>query len=184
MAKVSDLSPEQRAIRLASKRAAQKRYMERLTPEKKAAKALVTARWVAANREKLKERSRRYAKAHPDRMKASQDKYRKKKRLERLAPVTGVTFRTRLGQNELYAAADKYVSATLPTDVRDDAIQAIVLAVLEGEFSQGNIADNAKRYVDGAWGWMYREAYSLDETVPGGEKLRWVDLLTSDTPHV
>lgn len=96
----------------------------------------------------------------------------------------GEALNAALGQNTLYAAALAAVPTSLPRHVRDDVISSIVLAVLEGEFTQADIAKNAKRFVSA----HYRDSefhslQSLDAIIPGTEKTRLGDTIRADQFH-
>lgn len=55
---------------------------------------------------------------------------------------------------------------TLPADIRDDAVSAIILAVLEGNLDQQKISELASNYIRAELAVKYRDQ-SLDEFIPG-----------------
>lgn len=62
------------------------------------------------------------------------------------APALGEKLRARLSENEIYAAANRAVSKSLPGYVRDDVISDILVAVLSGELAVEDIAAQADTF--------------------------------------
>jgi hypothetical protein len=71
------------------------------------------------------------------------------------------------------------VSSALPRFMRDDVIQSMLLAVLEGELLLGNVGARVKDYLAG-----YNRQYDTFKTLSldapmGGTELRRIDLLVA-----
>lgn len=90
----------------------------------------------------------------------------------------GAPSSTVLYQNAIYAAAHAAVPRGLPSDIRDDVISEIVVAVLCGDILESEIAASAKRFVTAFYRQFDRfKTISLDAPIPGTDGLRLIDTL-------
>ncbi|MBX3543609.1 hypothetical protein [Chelatococcus sp.] len=107
------------------------------------------------------------------RMKAS-------KARNKLIPI-GEALNAALGQNTLYAVALAAVPRTLPHHVREDVISDLVLAVLEGEIAEADLARVAKSFISK----HYRDSgfhttRSLDAPIPGMDGRTYLDTISTE----
>lgn len=154
--------------------AAQRKYAENrvLSPEARERKNASHRAWKKRNAERVRAYNREYAR----RRAAAKGRMTLK--------GVGEALETALGKNTLYAAAVAAVPRTLPRDVRMDVVSAIVLAVLEGEFAEADIASEAKRFVTAHYRMFDQFKHrSLDAVIPGTENLRLGDTIASDAFH-
>ena len=143
--------------------------------------------WRRNNPDKVLEYRRRYYARHTKQIRIYQRAYYAahyaKGRSSHTAALEALN--AALGKNTLYATAAAAIPATLPPHVRDDAIQSLILAVLEGEVSEAAVAKHAKRFISGAWGLVSQHGMrSLDATIPGTERLRLLDTLSAEVAHL
>jgi len=87
-------------------------------------------------------------------------------------------------RHKLYLLVLKQVPTSLPADVRDDVVSAILLAVLEGDITQRQISSSVKTYITKHYRMFnpYKNV-SLDAPVPGASNLCYVDLLSNEDEH-
>ncbi len=92
----------------------------------------------------------------------------------------GTGFRRKLLQNEIVAAVSAALPRYLEPDMRDEVMQNMVLAVLEGSLSIDDTVGSAGKYIG-----MYRRQYgrygtvSLDAPLSGTDDLRLIDTLAA-----
>ncbi len=196
----STYSPEEWAIRQAVHRASSKRWREAHREQA----AATTRKWVNEHREQHNATRKRWRQnhpeqcaayrrdwreAHPDRVAESRRKWqeanRRRKALHATAhPLLG-PHQAALNRDAMYVSARSVIPRHLPKHVQDDAIQAIVLAMCEGQIEVGDIPlGKVKTFVGAAWGLMDgRSHVSIDEVIPGTDNLRLGDTIDSERPH-
>ena len=62
-------------------------------------------------------------------------------------PKPSPSLAARLATEPLYAAASAAVSRRLPSDIRDDVISSMIIAVLDGEIKADAIADHSREFI-------------------------------------
>ena len=96
-------------------------------------------------------------------------------------PALGQVLRTALCQNELYRVANAATPCSLPTDIRDDVVSEMILAVLEGRLGQHQIIHAAPRFVSQHFrAREWAQTLSLDAIVPGTDHLRLIDTIAAE----
>jgi hypothetical protein len=136
-----------------------------LTEEQRAKAREAGKRWRLAHPEKVKADRARYQEANRARIYATNRAYKKANRAKmneynrryyhKMAKIKamlesphGEEIRVKvLGQNEIFAAANKAVPRGLPAWKRDDIISDIVLAVLEGQIAVDDIRAKSKDFI-------------------------------------
>lgn len=180
-----------REEKLAQHREHQRRYQR--TPEARAKRAAARAKWVAENYDHAMAYSRAWKKnkyhsdpqyrtkdkARRDRLRAENrehylaynrayDALRRARRTRDRVAIIGEALQQALGKNTLYAAALAAVPANFPRHTREDIVSSLVLAVLEGEISETEIASHAKAHISA----HYR---MFTKYGPGGSIMRSLD---------
>lgn len=152
------------------------------TPEQIERARAARRKWREANREKHNAASRRWWASSKDRINAYRRHQAALLRAGRSAGDAAMeALNAALGQNPIYAAVAAVVPSRLPDHVRDDAIQSLILAVLEGEIALSDVAGHAKRHIGAAYGLMGKFGLkSLDATIPGTDGLRLIDTIPSE----
>lgn len=143
--------------------------------------------WRAANRDSLKEKRRQWYIANREHVREYERRRRAlQKRGQPPREATMEALNEALGRNQLYAAVAAAVPRTLPRHVRDDAIQATILAVLEGDVDDASIPAYARHAISFAWGMMdkFSGFRSIEATIPGTDGLRLVDTISTEEPHL
>jgi hypothetical protein len=177
--------------RLARKRAASKKFKE-LHPDRLVANM---ARFRALNPEKLAEYQRRYKSRHPGKALAYQRRYRALhpdklaadqrryylKHKKRAAGPTDLLI-TGLTQDQLYLSISALVSRSLPAFDRDDIIQEVYLAALDGSMPLSEMKSAVPLFIKTHYRYGYIHL-SIDAIKPGKDKERWIDNLASDVEH-
>lgn len=180
-------------------RATWEAWSEANIERRRAIRARAAAKWRAKNPEKVKASRKAYRDLNREKI-AEQDRdYRErnkakiaqrealKRRQKAEAAAIDLTpreqFRQSLASNEVWLVANKSVPATLPSDVRDDVISSLCLAVFEGEISVGDIASRARTFVSAHYrsrDWW--QTVSIDAPIFRGSDTSLLDVLEDGTP--
>lgn len=170
-------------------------------PEKVAAAQL---RYRAKNKESLAAYNKAWALANPDKILAyGQNQYAEHR--EEILAATKIRYfanRDRIlkqqaghrlkvksinairhNPEDVYRVVSRAVSSALPRFMRDDVINSMLLAVLEGKLLLEHVATRMKEYVSG-----YNREYDTFKTLSldapmGGTDLRRIDLLEAPAPY-
>lgn len=157
-----DMSPEQYERHLAWNREYRRRNREKVNAANR--------RWRAQNRDKVAEYWQRYKHSEAN----------TKKRSKPAARPAGETLKRALSFDPIFAVADAAVSRSYPDHARDDIIQSIALAVLEGEFSEREIAANVSRFASAYWSAReFFQTVSLDALMPGSSARTYHDIIAA-----
>lgn len=90
------------------------------------------------------------------------------------API-GERLQNALRGNALYSAVIAAIPASLPSHVRDDAAQSLILDVLEGKIAEADISKAARHAINDAYGDTFR-CLSLDAVIPDTDGLRYIGI--------
>lgn len=128
----------------------------------------------------VREFSTDWAKKRIARKKAWKEAYRKKHQKGPQEAV-GVALKRVLNSNELFRAVNQAVSANLPPHVRDDVIQNMILAILEGELTLSEVRSKSRQYLrDYDRATERWKTVSVDQTIAGTEDLKLLDRLSTE----
>ncbi|BCG88530.1 hypothetical protein MesoLj113c_46400 [Mesorhizobium sp. 113-3-9] len=145
--------------------------------------------WRLAHREHIAEYQR---KRYPEKRDAilaqgrayklvNRDKVRRQEAAHRLVKKSINAIRH--NPEDVYRVVSRAVSAALPRFMRDDVINSMLLAVLEGELLLQNVAARVKDYL-GRYNQQYDTFKTLSLDAPmGGTDLRRIDLLEAPAPY-
>jgi hypothetical protein len=136
------------------------------------------------NREKISEQGRAYREKNREKIAQQQSTYRRlKSETAALALAPRDAFRRSLAANDVWSVANKSVPCSLPTDVRDDVISSLCLAVYAGEITADDIPSKARAHISAHYrGRDWWQAVSLDAPIFRDGCTSLLDVLEGATP--